>query len=286
MRIPMRLLPITLLFVASASAQDPKTFYERLPTAQPTHALYQEALSVSDQIATLPKDQVQDLLPLVFVAIKSDPDGLKHSLLGLYTISRRPDSGEVLKPYMKDIGALLAHPHPAFKATAGMIFTNMNPQPPEAADILLGFISGPTGSINEKIDVLSALTRLQNPPKEKIDAVAIPLLKQPMAASTLGAAINASIYRGASDAMVDAIAEHLNHADWQVRMRAIFAFRFFGPGAIGRYRGQLTKMANDPKQPDAVKQYAQNTLDGKDEKCLILQSNPPQFIPAPGCKAN
>ncbi len=163
---------------------------------------------------------------------------------------------------------------------------NMHPQPPEAADILLGFINGPTGTINEKIDALTALTRLspETLPKAKIDAIAIPLLKQPMAASTLGAAINASIYPGASDAMVDAIAQYLTHADWHVRMRAIFAFRFFGPAAIGRYRGQLTKMANDPEQPDAIKQFAQNTLDGKDEKCPTLRDNPPQLIPVPGCK--
>src|SRR5260370_15670769 len=122
----MRLLPITLLFVASASAQDPKTFYERLPTAQATQALYQEALSVSDQIAKLPKGQVEDLLPLVFVAIKSDPDGLKHSPLGLYTISRRPDSGEVLKPYINDIRALRANPHPAFNPTAAVLFTSVH----------------------------------------------------------------------------------------------------------------------------------------------------------------
>src|SRR5258708_7058058 len=280
------LLSITLVFVSAAAAQDPKTFYEQLPTAQPTPALFQEMVSVSKQLATLPKSQVQDLIPLVFAAIKSDTDGMRNSAMGLHAISRRPDSSEVLKPYLKDIAGLLTSPNPAYKAMAGVVLLNMNPQPPEAADILLGFINGPTGAINEKIDALTALTRLQKPLKERVEVAAIQILKQPMAPSTLGAAINASIYPGAPDAMVDAIAEHLNHADWQVRMRSIFALRAFGPGAVGRYRGQLTKMANDPKQPDAVKQFAQNTLDGKDEKCLILQSNPPQFIPAPGCKAN
>jgi hypothetical protein len=67
-------------------------------------------------------------------------------------------------------------------------------------------------------------------------------------------------------------------------MRAVVAFRGFGPKALGRYRGQLTKMANDPKENDAIRQFAQNTLDGKDEKCLILQGNPPQLIPEPNCQ--
>ncbi len=255
MRTSMRLLPIIVLFVSALPAQDPKTFYQQLPTAQPTQALFQEMVIVSGQIATLPKAQVQELIPLVFAAIKSDADGGRNSAMGLHAICKRSDSGDVLKPYIKDIAALLNNPNPAYKALAGIIFENMNPTPPEAADILLGFISGPTGAINEKVDALSALTHLQNPPKDKIDAVAIPLLKQPMAPSTLGAAIFASMYPGTSDAVVDAIAQHLTDADWQVRMRVIVAFRGFRPAALGRYRGQLTKIANDPKENDAIKQF-------------------------------
>jgi hypothetical protein len=163
MRTIMRFLPITL-FALALFAQDPKTFYQQLPTAQPSQALFQQMMIVSGQIATLAKTQVQDLIPLVFAAIKADPDGSKNSDMGLHAISRRSDSGEVLKPFIKDIAALLSSPNPAFKATAGIVFENMNPAPPEATDILLGFISGPTGAISEKIDALSALTHLPNPP--------------------------------------------------------------------------------------------------------------------------
>jgi hypothetical protein len=262
---------------------DPKTFYQQLPTAPVTPTLFQEAVNAANQIATLPKDQAQDLIPIVLADIKDDSDGSKHAGLGLYALSKRPDSGEILKPYLKNIAALFAHADPAFKATAGMVLVNMHPQPPEAADVLLGFISGPTGSINEKIDALSALTHLANPPKDKIDAVAIPLLKQPMAPSTMAAAVFACVYPGSSDALIDAIAQHLTDSDWQVRMRVIVVFRAW-PAAIGRYRGQLTKIANDPAEPDAIRKFAQNTLDGKDEKCLILQGNPPQLIPDPSCR--
>jgi hypothetical protein len=92
------------------------------------------------------------------------------------------------------------------------------------------------------------------------------------------------MYPGVSDALADAIAQHLTDADWDVKMRVIVAFRGLGPKALEKYRGQLTKIANDPKENDAIRQFAQNTLEGKDERCFRLQGNPPKLIPEPGCK--
>jgi hypothetical protein len=269
---------------SSLPTVDPKTFYKNLPTSPVTATLFQEAVAAAGQLATLPIDQARDVVPLIFAAIKDDADGSKHAAMGLYAISKRPDSGDILKPYIANIAALFNNPDPAFKATAGMVLSQMQPPAPEATDILLGFISGPTGTFGEKIDALAALTRLPNPPKDKIDAVAIPLLKQPMAPSNLGSAIFASMYPGTSDALADAIAAHLTDTDFLVKMRVIVAFRGLGPKALGKYRGQLTKIANDPNENSAIKTFAQNTLDGKDEKCLRLQGNPPALIPEPGCK--
>src|SRR6266849_5219493 len=159
----MRLLSIAPLFVAAASAQAPKTFYEGLSAQKPTPELFEQALKVCEQLATLPKNQVIDLLPVLFKAIQDDKLDNKHAALGLYSISRRPDFGEILKSHMKDIAALLASPDGALKATAGTVMINMNPQPPEAADMLLAFING-NGPLNQKIDALSALRSLANPP--------------------------------------------------------------------------------------------------------------------------
>jgi hypothetical protein len=288
-----KLLSITLLGAAAVfaqvsaplPAQDPKTFYTNLPTAQPTQASFEQAVSAANQIAALSKTQAQELVPIIFAAIQGDTEGTKHAALGLYAMARRPDSGEIMKPFLKNIAALLTNTDPALKATAGHILLNMHPQPPEAADILLGFINGPTGKTNEKIDALTALRDLQNPPKDKLDAAVIQILKRPMDAPTMSAAINAAAYPGGSDAKVDAVAVQLAHADWQVLMRAAFAIRVAGPRAIARHRAELAKLANDQTQPEAVRTITQNTLDGKDEKCVSLQTSPtPQFVPIPGCK--
>ncbi len=300
----LKLISTTLLLVAAASAQltatppasglsatpaqDAKTFYKNLPKAPVTQELFNAALKAADEVGTMPKAELQDLLPIIFADVKDDTDGTKHALLGLYAASRRPDSGEVMRPYLKTIAGFLDSPSGAMRATAGHIFMNMQPQPPEAADILLGFINGPTGGTNEKIDALASLNRMANPPKDRMEAAAIHIFKQPLDARTMSAAINAIVAPGgASDALVDAIAAQLNHADRQVRIQAIFAMRRLGPGAIGRHRGDIAKLANDKEQPEAIREFAQNTLDGKDEKCVSLHSDGTslQLVPIPGCTA-
>jgi HEAT repeat protein len=133
------------------------------------------------------------------------------------------------------------------------------------------------------------LTRLQNPPKEKMEAAAMYILKQPMQDRTMTAAINAALRHGASDKMVDAIAEKLDHSSWEVRVEVIKAFRILGPEAVGKHRSQLARLANDQAQPDAVREMAKNTLDGKEEKCVAIQSGGPggpQIVQIPGCRPN
>lgn len=283
----MKLFALAALLVASAAAQptkDPKTFFAELPTAQPSQQLFQEALRVADKIATLSKAEAKDLLPVVFAAIKDDKDGTKHALLGLYAASRRPDSGELLKPHMAQIAALQQSPDPAFRATALHVLSNMQPQPPEAAGILFAIVDGTSG-LNEKIDALSALSHISGASKERREAAAVKILGQPMDASTAAAAVLAAISPGASDELTDAVGKYLTHADWFVRFRAVLTLRYSGAAAVGRQRGAIAKLANDHSQPEPVKTVAQNTLDGKIERCVTLQSGPPpQFQPIPGCQ--
>jgi hypothetical protein len=70
-------------------------------------------------------------------------------------------------------------------------------------------------------------------------------------------------------------------------MQTVLAMRGFGARAIGKYHGKIAKLANDKDQPEPVRTMAQNTLDGKDEKCVTLQTAPiPKLVPIPNCKAN
>lgn len=291
----------TLLLLISVTlyAQDPKTYYQQLPTRkmpetiQARTAAFQESLAVADQIEKkLTKAQMRELLPLIFAVVKADdPTNTNNGVIGLYAASKRPDSGELFKPYMQEIAALLNSSHPGRKATAGSLLMNMHPQPPEAAEMLLQMIRAPLDpkdplAINKKIDALTALTRLQNPPQKETEAVAIDILNQPMPDHTMAAAINAAITMKPSDMMIDAFAEKLSHPNWQVRFQAINALRGF-PAAIARHRGTLARLASDPKEPEPIRVLAQNAIDGKDNPCLTLQASPtPQLVPIPGCKPN
>jgi len=225
---------------------------------------------VANLIPGLPRAQMVELLPLVFQALKDDGAIGDHAALALYTASGRQDSGEILKPYMKDIAALFGR-DARFKATADFVLMRMQPQPPEAAGILLSFINGPTGTVQEKIDALSAASHLTPHPGPQFEAAAIRILKQPLNPATMHAAINAAQYPGATGALADVFAEKLDHAEWQVRMQAVLAIGRMGPAIVAKHRGVISKLANDQSQPEPVRNIAQNTLDGKDERCFTLQ---------------
>jgi hypothetical protein len=67
-------------------------------------------------------------------------------------------------------------------------------------------------------------------------------------------------------------------------MQTQIAMPGFGPRAIGKYHGDIAKLAADKSQPEPVRTIAQNVLDGKEEKCVVLRTSPtPQLVPIPNC---
>jgi hypothetical protein len=152
--------------------------------------------------------------------------------------------------------------------------------------MLLAIVNGP-GPLNQRIDALSAMRDVANPPKDKLEAATLRILRDPgMNTSTRKAAIHAVASHNTPDSVIDVLAESLADPDWQIRMQVVLAMRGFGPRAIGKYHGALAKLANDKDQPEPVRVMAQNTLDGKEEKCVQVQTNPPALVPIPNCKAN
>jgi hypothetical protein len=262
-----RLFVIPLLVIAAHAQQDLRTYYQNLPNAPIGMEAFDEAVKVAARLETLPKAQVAALLPLIFKAAMHPDDGFKHGAVGLFSVAKRRDSGELLKPHMQDIAKLFDHPNPARKASAAQILMTMYPTPPEAADILLAFLNRPKDpknptALNEKIDALAVLTRLQNPPKEQTDLAAMQILSDPSLAHRMGAAINASIYRDSSDRVLDIVAQQLDKPDQELQLVALYALRTF-PQAVARHRSKIAKIADDPKSSDKVRTFAQDTLDNK-----------------------
>lgn len=285
-----RLLLFITLCITAYAQKDPKTYYEQLSATKPKTAealtfMSLEATAMAEQLRTkLTAAEVKALLPAIFAAVKrDDPENTNNAVLGLYAVSSRPDAAQLLKPHLGEIKEMFNGLNSGRKATAGSLLMSMQTMP-EAPEILLEFIYRPLDpanphSINEKIDALTALTRMQRPPMEKMEAAAVYVLKQPMPDRTTAAAINAAMRYGASNLLVDAIGEKLNHSDADVRRQTVFALRFFGPGAVERHRGMINKLANDPKEREQVRRIAQGALDGKELKCLT-----PTGDDIPGCK--
>jgi hypothetical protein len=269
-----------------APPTDPKTFFEQLASGKGTPRSHPEVMAIVGEIPKMTKAQAQELVGPVFATLKDNGDVGLNGALGLYTLARRPDSAEILKGSMKDIAALFAKSDPRFKATADFVLMDIRPTPPEAAGILLGFINGPTGTVQEKVDALSALARIDNPPAKALEAAAISIMKSPgLPNNTMAAVINAATYPGASNELIDAVAARLDNPDPEVKVQSILAIKRFGTAAVARHRGALGRLANDQSQPEPVRKFAQNALDGKDERCVTLTwGTNPKLEPIPGCK--
>jgi hypothetical protein len=271
----------TIFAVSAVWAQtvNVKNFFEQLPAAK-TMPSYDQLLQATDQIATLSKAEVQELLPVLFADIKDDQTVGMYASLALFSVSRRPDSGELLRPRLREIAALYERSDPRFKATADQLLTNMKPQPPEAAGMLLSFIAGQGGTPQEKVDALMAAGNLsQPPPASQFETAALQILGMPLDPHTLAAALIASARRGASDKLIDALAQQLTNPNADVRTAAIRAVARLGAAAVRRHANTLAKLAGDASQPPPVRRLAQNALDGKDEPCVTLQGEPMK-----GCK--
>ena len=117
----MRLFLIPLLVIAAAAQQDLKTCFQNLaktPIAQGPEA-FEEAAKVAYQIESMPKAQLVELLPYIFTAAMDKDDRYRHAGLALYAAARRTDSGEIMRPYMNEIGAMFNHPDPPAKPPEG-----------------------------------------------------------------------------------------------------------------------------------------------------------------------
>ena len=194
-----------------------KEFFQQLANNK-VRPQYEQLLQAVDQIPNLNKAEAQDVAAAVFTALKNDGEASVQAALGLYTLALRPDSGELLKERLPEIGALLTRTDSRLKATATVVFLSMNPRPVSVAIPLLSNFILKSGSPSEKVDATFALVRMA-PASPEIEPAALYLLSLPLDSSTRCAALHAIGFTGVSTPrIIDLVAQ-------QQKMRA---------GAIGK----------------------------------------------------
>jgi hypothetical protein len=267
-------LLIAFATVIGIYAQGPtvKVFFEQIPN-QKTGPSHSELLQATDQIPRLSKQEVQDLLPILLADLKYDNDVGLAAALGLYNIALRPDSGELVKPRLADIGALYGRSDTRFKATANMVLATMKPRAPEAVPLLVRFVMGPTGTPNEKADTLAVLLDI-SPSAPEAEPSALHLLNMPMDTRTRAFALVAAARPGATNKVIDRIADDLANSDERVQIAAIQALALLGKAAVARHSADLSKMTATQSLSATVRRLAQDVLDGKDTRCTTLQGAP------------
>lgn len=271
--------PIFVLLIAAAAAtcmtaQSPsaKEFFQQL-TSNKTLPTYEQLLQAVDQIPHLNKAEAHDVVANVFAALKKDGETSVQAALGLYTLSLRPDSGDLLKVRLPEIAALLARTDSRLKATATAVFLNMNPRPSSEAIPLLSNFILKSGSPAEKVDAAFTLVRME-PAAPEIEPAALYLLSLPLDTSTRCDALHAIGFTGVvSPRVIDLVAKHLEHADEGVRIAAIQSIGSLGAPAIARASNSLSKLAVDETQPPAIQRLSRNVLESGTKNCLTLSGN-------------
>lgn len=271
--------PIFVLLIAAAAAtsmtgQSPsaKEFFQQL-TSNKTLPTYEQLLQAVDQISHLNKAEAQDVVASVFAALKTDGETSVQGALGLYTLSLRPDSGDLLKVRLPEIAALLARTDSRLKATATAVFLNMKPQPVSVAIPLLSNFILKSGLPAEKVDAVFALIRME-PTAPEIEPAALYLLNLPLDTRTRCDALHAIGFAGVlSPRVIELVTQQLDHADQGVRIAAIQSIGRLGPLAIAQASNSLLKLAMDETQPPAIQRLSRNVLESRTENCLTLSGN-------------
>jgi hypothetical protein len=256
---------------AYAQVSPVSDYFRQASAGSGTPLPYDKLLGITDQIAALSKEQAQYALISIFELLKQDSESGVQAAFALTVISRRPDSGDLLGPWVQAITSLLYRPDPRLKAAASVVFQRMNPKPvASAVPALSAFIHDAKFNMADKIDPMMALVRMA-PTDPITEKCALLILSADLDGQTAAAALNALGNRQiTSTKIVDAVASRLSSSDDGVVISAIQALGRIGPDAITRSQATLQRLSSDTSRVSAIRRLASNVLSGSAEACSTL----------------
>jgi hypothetical protein len=239
-------------------------------------------LQLTDQIATLSKTQVEDTLPSIFGALKLDTESGVQAAFALTVIARRPDSRELLRPWLSDVAELLKRSDSRLKATVSVVFQRINPPPVDVAvPVLSAFITSPSYDMQDKVDPLMALVRLA-PSEPATESCATYILGSSLDASTRAAALRAlGSNQIKSTKIIDLIVSNLLSVDEHVVLASIQSIEQIGLAAVVQAKAALLQLSSDTSRSPAVRRLASNVANGSTEACRTLYGSVPVVCRTP-----
>lgn len=228
---------------------------------------FEDIQNVEEQIDRMSPADIRLALPSVKVALEYRNEQVQaEAASAFFAISLRPDSAELLKPYIADLGKLFNSPSARVTSYAALIFVNLRPAPPpEVLTPMLASISRTSSAAQGQISAITALVRIAPKNPEVIEAI-VNFMSRPLDHSTRIAALNAIHTSRVDDPRVqDAIIGALKDPYPGVKLAAIGTLKRMGPNAVSRAKSPLQKIAQEPNEPAQVRAAAQLALMGIDE---------------------
>ncbi len=170
----------------------PEQFFQRLierPFPLPSH---EELLRVQYQLAGAPAEDVAGTLPAIMQALSHPSNDVRiYAAAALFAVSRRADSANLLRSYIRPISDPFDSDDARLQSTPALIFINLRPQPPpEVVEPLLMYVKRTDPDASAQAGALGTLADLSPENPEVVEAIRAFLLR-PLDSKTRINALNA-----------------------------------------------------------------------------------------------
>jgi len=241
-------------------------FYQRLvehynPSSLPSE---EERMRVMHQAQAAPAEEISRALPWISTALAHQDDQVKLvACAALLAISLRPDSAALLRAHIKPIGDLLVSPNERLQGIGVEILGYLKPlPPPEAAAPMLAFLKRTDANTTAQAGVAGFLMKYAPDNPENVGAV-LNFLDRPLDTQARIQALQALGTQPVTDPnIIDRVVAALDDRNSRTRFAAAEVLPRMGRRALLQAQPELERLAEDPDQPDDVKEIARKALEG------------------------
>ena len=240
-------------------------FYQRLvehydPSSLPKD---EERVKVMHEAQNASAEDISRALPWIFTALAHQDDRIKlDACAALLSISLRPDSAALLRTHIKPIGDLLNSPNERLQGIGVDILSYLKPlPPPEAAAPLLAFLKRTDADPRAQAGAIGFLARHGPDNLENVGAV-LDFLDRPLDREARVQALDAlGTPQVTNPNIIDRVIAALDDTDSRIRFTAAEVLPRMGRRAVLLARPTLERLAEDPDQPNDVREEVRKALE-------------------------
>jgi hypothetical protein len=222
---------------------------------------YDELLAVQHQSLQASATEISDALPgLLAIFQTNNQDAQIYAAALLLTIGERADSSKLLRPYLRPIGGLFSAADPRLQGTPILLISRMDPVPPEAAPMLIDFLSQGGRDPMSQASAVALLVHLapnDGPTLNAVNSFLSKKLEPDVQVATLNALRGATV---TDEYLIDRVVALLSNSDPAVRFTAAQVISTMGRSALLRAEPELRNIVRNPNESAETRAYAEQGL--------------------------